>query len=273
LVAVALVGALAGTSLLAQEANDEARGASTDSAEGTLPDDALALVNGRPVPALSLENVVRQLDAQGREEADRERILDELIDLEILAQEAEKSALDEQPEIAAALRLQYTQTMANAYLAATSDRMEVSEEDLRAEYERQTAGMAREEFRASHILLENEAEAQAVIDELAEGAEFDALARERSIDPSGQTGGELGWFQAEAMVPEFTAAVATMDPGTTSTAPVESEFGWHVIRLDDRRGVPLPDYDSAKPGLTSLVLRERLAEEVRKLREAADVQR
>ena len=163
--------------------------------------------------------------------------------------------------------------MANAYLAATGDAMEVSEEDLRAEYERQTANLDREEYRASHILLETEEAAQAVIDELAGGADFAALAAERSIDPAGDTGGDLGWFQAGSMVPEFTAAVASMEVGETSDAPVQSDFGWHVIRLDDKRESALPDYESVKPGLTNLVLRDRLARKVEELRAAADIKR
>ena len=268
-----LVAALAlGAAPLAAQDKAAAPAAPTDSADGALPPGALATVNGRPISALSLENVVRQIGTEG-EAPDRERILGELIDLEILTQEAEKLSLGEEPEIAAALRLQYTQTMANAYLAATGDAMEVSEEDLRAEYERQTANLDREEYRASHILLETEEAAQAVIDELAGGADFAALAAERSIDPAGDTGGDLGWFQAGSMVPEFTAAVASMEVGETSDAPVQSDFGWHVIRLDDKRESALPDYESVKPGLTNLVLRDRLARKVEELRAAADVKR
>ena len=265
-----LVAALAlGAAPLAAQDQEAAPAATGD---GALPPGVLATVNGRPVSALSLENIVRQIGTEG-EAPDRERILGELIDLEILSQEAEKQSLDEKPEIAAALQLQYTQTMANAYLAATGDAMEVSEEDLRAEYERQTANLDREEYRASHILLETEEAAQAVIDELAGGADFAALAAERSIDPAGDTGGDLGWFQAGSMVPEFTAAVASMDVGETSDAPVKSDFGWHVIRLVDERESALPDYESVKPGLTNLVLRDRLARKVEELRAAADIKR
>ena len=264
--------ALAALPAAAQDAADPAD-------DEALPDGVLATVNGRPVPALSLENIVRQIEAQGAEPGqeggppDRERILRELIDLEILTQEAEKRKLDEQPDIAAALQLQYTQTMANAYLAATGDEMEITDEELRAEYERQTANMVENEYRASHILLESEEDARGVIDELADGAAFETLAEERSTDPTGANGGDLGWFRAGAMIPEFVDAVAAMETGDTSEAPVQSDFGFHVIRLDEKRGAALPDFEAVKPGLTNLVLRDRLAAKVEALREGADIRR
>ena len=256
-----------------------AQDADGDGTAEALPEGVLAIVNGRAIPAIALENIVRQIEAQGAARGenggppDRERILGELIDLEILAQEAEKLALDEQPEIAAALKLQYVRTMANAYLAETGDAMEIGEDELRAEYERQTAGLENAEYRASHVLLESEADARAVIDALADGADFETLAKERSVDPSGANGGDLGWFQADAMVPEFVEALTAMAVGGTSEAPVRSEFGWHVIRLDETRGAALPDFEAVRPGLENLVLRDRLAARVEALRESADVRR
>lgn len=264
--------------LLAQDAS------STDSAStDESPNDAtangadmeegvVAVVNGRPITQLAVDNVVRQLSGEG-EQPDRERILDELIDLEILTQEAEKLKLNEKAEVAASLQLQYTQTMANAFLADTGDAMAFSEDELKGEYERQVADLDAEEIRASHILTESEADAMAVIDELASGADFATIARERSIDPAGANGGDLGWFVPASMETAFAEALADMQPGDTSTAPVETDFGFHVIRLAERRGAALPDYDTVKPGLTNLLLRDRLAAEVESLRESADIQR
>lgn len=264
--------------LLAQDAS------STDSAStDESPNDAtangadmeegvVAVVNGRPITQLAVDNVVRQLSGEG-EQPDRERILDELIDLEILTQEAEKLKLNEKAEVAASLQLQYTQTMANAFLADTGDAMAFSEDELKGEYERQVADLDAEEIRASHILTESEADAMTVIDELASGADFATIARERSIDPAGANGGDLGWFVPASMETAFAEALADMQPGDTSTAPVETDFGFHVIRLAERRGAALPDYDTVKPGLTNLLLRDRLAAEVESLRESADIQR
>ena len=262
--------------LAAQQADDpdasDAGASAEEDADGELPEGVLAIVNDRTVPTLSLENVYRQLVGQGGEEPDRERIAEELIDLEILTQAGEALSLDERPEIAAALQLQYTRTMANAYLAEIGDELSFSEEELRAEYERQSASIDGEEYRASHILLENETDAEAVIGELADGADFAELAASRSIDPAGQnSGGDLGWFQPGVMVPEFVAAVERMDVGETSAEAVETDFGFHVIRLDEKRGAALPGFDSVRQGLRQILLRDRLAERLDALREAADV--
>lgn len=240
-------------------------------AAGVVPEGAVASVNGRPIPELSVDNVAQQITAGGQE-ADEALILDELINLEILTQAAEQLGLDKTPEISAALQLQYTQTMANAYLASKGAEMSFSEDELKAEYEAQSSNLDRAEYRASHILLETREEAEKVIAELAAGKSFDDLARENSIDPAGENGGDLGWFQANTMVPEFTSAVAVMEVGETSKTPVESEFGFHVIKLAERRDAALPDYDSVKTGLKNLAVRKALAKHVEELRAAADVQ-
>ena len=249
-------------------------GVSPDGAspDGALPEGVLAVVNGRPISTLAVDNVVRQLSGEG-EQPDRDQILDELIDLEILTQEAEKLDLDKRAEVAASLQLQYTQTMANAYLAETGDAMAFSEDELRGEYDRQTANLDAEEIRASHILTDSETAAASVIAELETGADFATLAAERSIDPAGANGGDLGWFVPASMEPAFAKALAGMQPGDTSSTPVQTEFGYHVIRLVERRGAALPDYDTVKPGLTNLLLRDRLAAKVESLRETAEIQR
>ncbi|MGQ7843564.1 peptidylprolyl isomerase [Granulosicoccus sp. 3-233] len=242
-----------------------------DASDSTIPDDARATVNGRPISELSIGNVAEQITASGQQ-ADEDRILDELINLEVLTQAAEELGLDETPEVAASLQLQYTQTMANAYLARQGADMSFSEEELRAEYDAQSANVDRAEYRASHILLETEEDAQQMIADLAAGTSFETLAKEHSIDPAGENGGDLGWFQATTMVPEFTAAVAEMEVGDTSTAPVASEFGYHVIKLVDRRDAALPDFDSVKSGLSNLAVRKALAQHVEELRAAAKVE-
>lgn len=255
-------------SLNAAHAQD-ASGSATSSAE--LPEDTRATVNGRPISGLSIDSVAEQITASGQP-ADEARILDELINLEVLTQAAEALGLEKTPEVAASLQLQYTQTMANAYLARQGADMSFSEEELRAEYDAQSASVDRAEYRASHILLETQEDADRMIAELAAGQPLEALAKEYSIDPAGENGGDLGWFQATTMVPEFTAAVAEMEVGETSTAPVQSEFGYHVIKLVDRRDAALPDFDSVKSGLSNLAVRKALAKHVEELRAAAKVE-
>jgi len=247
--------------------------ASTPAAESdALPDGVLAIVNGQPITQLAVDNVAAQVSSNGQS-ADPERILNELINLEVLTQEAEKLELDKEPEIATALHLQYTQTMGNAYLAEISETVDITDEALRAEYDLQTANVEESEFRASHVLLETEEDAKQVITDLADGADFAELAKERSTGPTGPEGGDLGWFQSGTMVAEFSDAVASMDIGATSEAPVKSEFGWHVIKLVDKREAALPDFDSVKPGLRNLVLRNELAKRVQEMARKADIKR
>ena len=238
--------------------------------DAALADGVLASVNGRPIPQMSVENVAQQLTAAG-ETADRAQILEELINLEVLTQAAEEMELDKNPEVSAALQLQYTQTMANAYLARRGADMTFSEEELKAEYESQSESVDRAEFRASHILLDNEDTAREVLAELAAGKKFDALAKLHSIDPAGDNGGDLGWFQSSTLPPEFTSAVAQMQVGETSMEPVQTEFGYHIIKLVDKRNTALPDFESVKSGLTNLAVRKALAQHVEDLRAAAQI--
>lgn len=254
------------SALLAMGVNQLAFGQSKDS----LPEGALASVNGRPIPELSVDNVERQLKASGQE-TDREKILEELINLEILTQAAESINLDKQAEVSANLQLQYTQTMANAYLAKVGADMTFSEDDLKAEYDSQSANVDRAEYRGSHILLESSKQAKDMIAKLTAGAKFEDLAKEHSVDPAGDNGGDLGWFQSSTMPPEFSEAIALMSVGDVSKTPVKSEYGYHIIKLVDKREAALPDFDSVKSGLTNLAVRRALADHVEALKLAADI--
>jgi len=232
-----------------------------------------ATVNGKPISQLAADRVAEQLAAQGQN-ANLKQILDELINLEILTQAAEAKNLDKEAEVATALELQYTQTMANAYLAAFSQDLKIGEPEIRAEYDKQIAALdATSEYRASHILLESESDAKEIIEELANGADFSAIAKTRSTGPTGANGGDLGWFDPNSMVPEFSAAVSEMKKGESSTAPVQTDFGWHVIKLVDTREGAKPDYSTAvKAGIENTLLRNALAEHVDELRTKANIE-
>ena len=232
--------------------------------------DVLATVNNRPISQISVNNVALQISEAG-EEADPDLILQELINLEILTQAAEELGLDKQAEISATLQLQYTQTMANAYLAQKGSQMQFTEEELRAEYDAQSANVDSAEYKASHILLETADDANRVLAELEKGIAFADAAADYSIEPVGDTGGDLGWFVASSMVPEFADAVAKLKVGETTATPVQTEFGFHIIKLDDIRNASLPDFESVKTGLTNLAVRRALAAHVEELKSAADI--
>lgn len=242
------------------------------SAAKTLPDGVAATVNGKPVSELAVTNVMTQISNQG-ETPNREQIISELINLEVLTQAAEDLGLDKRPAVAAALHLQYTQSMSNAYLSEVGQDIEVTDSEVRAEYDKQAANVNADEYNASHILLDTEGDANDVITELANGGDFATLAKERSTGPTGENGGDLGWFQAGSMVAEFSRALATMEPGDTSDTPVKTQFGWHVIKLNDARSAATPDFESVKDGIKNIVVRNRLAKIMDDLIKKADVTR
>jgi len=172
----------------------------SNKAKMTASGDVTATVNGKPISALLADRVAEQLSAQGQN-PNRQQIIEELINLEVLTQHAETIELNKNDEVATALHLQYTQTMANAYLAEYSNDLEITEDEIRAEYEKQIAELKVSEYNASHILLETEEDAKKIIAELQAGADFAELAKKHSTGPTGAKGGELGWFQPENMVP------------------------------------------------------------------------
>ena len=233
-----------------------------------LPEGVAATVDGREIPTLAVDEVARQLEAGG-ERADRRALLDELVDMEVLARAAEGAGLDERPEIRTALRLQRVQTLANAWLADASERLEISDEALREEYARQVEGLAPSEFRASHVLLGTEAEAREIVRALEDGADLAGLAAERSLDPA--AGGALGWVARGGVDDAIVDALESLAPGEVAPEPVATDFGFHVLRLDAERAATPPDFSAVRPGLRELVLRRRLAERVGALRAEAEV--
>jgi len=237
-----------------------------------LPEGIAANVNGTLIPFSMIRHIEQQLN-NDEAPTSREDILTELIDLELLTQRAETQKLENKPSVAARLQLQYSQTMANAYLEVLSEELIVSDEQVKAEYDVQTQSLQRSEYRASHILLENEADAIDTIAALDAEQDFATLASERSVGPSASSGGDLGWFDDGTMVAEFTAAINTLEKGEYTRTPVQTQFGWHVIMLNDTRNGQVPDFDSVKAGLRNLMVRNLLNERVEALRDLADIQR
>jgi peptidyl-prolyl cis-trans isomerase C len=128
-----------------------------------------------------------------------------------------------------------------------------TEQELRAEYETQVAAMPKTEYHARHILLASEPTAQKIIERLDKGEKFDAIAKSDSLDPSKSTGGDLGWFSPERMMPEFSGAVVALKPGEYTHNPVHTQYGWHVIQLLDTREVTPPPFDQVKGRLEQIV--------------------
>ncbi len=200
-------------------------------------------------------------------------LLERAIDGELLQREAKATGVAENPEVKRRVERYRDQLIQEQYL---TDQLEaaVSEDKVKAEYEklREQAPKA-EEIRASHILVSDEATAKDIVRELDKGADFAALATEKSIDPGAANGGDLGYFTAEQMVPEFSAAAFELAPGAYSKEPVKSQFGWHVIKVADRRDVAPPSLDEAREQIRAELAEQEARRILAELRAKATIER
>ena len=235
-------------------------------------DETIASVNGELISTLERDAQASQLQARGQKATD-EQIVDELGSLSLMSQEAEKLGLDKTPEMAAEMKIMRARVLANALLTHFTEKLDLSDDTLRSEYDKQIATTVAKEFKASHILVEDEAKAKEVIGELDDGADFADAAKKYSTGPSGPNGGDLGWFDAAAMVPEFSKAVAEMEPGKHSVTPVKTDFGWHVIKLDDERAKNPQPFESVKEQIRNRMLRDQVAEYIDTLQANATIER
>ena len=198
-------------------------------------------------------------------------LLDEMVRQAALANEGEKnlSALDR-----SFLANQRRDYLVRSVMERAAD-FQPTDEEIQAAYAKAfPADKPIIEYDADHILLETEEAAKAVVDELGKGADFVKLAEERSQDPgSAQNGGDLGWFTADRMVPEFSTAVEAMEPGATSTAPVQSQFGWHVIKLNEKRNMTPPELTEVRDALIQQIRREKVSAEIERIAGEAKVER
>ncbi|MBF9058708.1 peptidylprolyl isomerase [Rhodobacterales bacterium HKCCSP123] len=235
-------------------------------------DTVLATVNGTEITLGHLIAMTRMLPPQYQDLPDNvlfDGLLEQLVQQEALASvAAEDMGLQEELGL---------ENERRAFLAATLlDRIgnaEITEEELQAEYDAvYGSAEGQTEYNASHILVETEEEAQALIEELAGGADFAELAAERSIGPSGPNGGQLGWFGAGMMVPSFEAATFALEVGEVS-APVQTQFGWHVIVLNDTREQEPPGLEQVRAELTEGLRQARVEAAMTEVMQQAEIDR
>jgi len=234
----------------------------------------LATVNGVPITNDMFRAYVRSLAGGQEPQLDAQKqqlVLNRLIDMEVLAQEAQKSGLEKDAKIAADLRIQRTGLMAQQFVQQYLAQHPVTQQQIQAEYDARTKAMPGTEYRARHILVPTEQQAKGLINQLNHGANFATLAKKYSKDSSGKQGGELGWFSPDQMVPAFSAAVAQLKKGEFTKQPVHTQFGWHVIQLEDTRSMPPPSLDSVRDQLTNSLEGQEIEAYVNQLRKSATV--
>jgi peptidyl-prolyl cis-trans isomerase C len=223
----------------------------------------VATVNGKPIPAAKVDQVVKQVVAQGKATDSpqlREAIKKDLIGREVLIQEADKQGVGTRPEVKNAIDNARQSIIINAMLADYVKKNPVKDADIKAEYDKiKAAQSGRKEYKAHHILVATEDEAKGIIAKLKGGAKFEDLAKASKDPGSAANGGDLGWFDPESFVPEFSKATASLQKGQVTETPVKTQYGYHVIRLDDARAVQIPPLEEVKQQVGEQVQQRKLA--------------
>jgi peptidyl-prolyl cis-trans isomerase C len=239
-------------------------------------DGVAATVNGTVISKNRVDLLVKQRSGMGQPDSPdtRKTIIDQLAMQLIVSQEATKKGLDKSPEVLDQIELTKQSILANAFVQDYIKNTPVSDDMLKAEYDKIKAQMTGTEYKARHILVKKEADAKDIIAKLKKDAkQFDKLAKEKSEDPGSKAnGGDLGWFDVRSMVPEFGAAVAKLEKGKFTSEPVKSQFGYHVIMLEDSRPMQAPPFDQVKPGLTQQVQQQSLKKLVDDLKAKAKIE-
>lgn len=257
-----LVSSLFSLSLLAT-ANSYAE---TAAAPG---DAVIATVNGDKIMQSTLTGYLGILKKSGN--VDKQAALDDLISTEIALQSAKKSDILERPATKKAISDFTRNVLLKTWTKEKVDSFKINDEDIKKAYDDRVTKLASKEFNARHILVKTEDEAKAVIKALDGGGDFAKLAKEKSTGPSGSNGGSLGWFKAQTMVPAFGNAVKTMKKGEVSKVAVKTQFGFHVIKLEDSRDAKLPTLESLKPQLKRVIAQQKMLDYMKELKKTADI--
>jgi peptidyl-prolyl cis-trans isomerase C len=235
----------------------------------------VAIVNGKPVPKERVDMLAAQLAKAGRPVGPemQGQLKDEVIAREIFLQEAQKRGLDATDDYKAQMELARQTILIRELFADYQKKNPVTDADIKAEYDKFAAANGGKEYKARHILVENEDQAKKIIAELKKGAKFEDIAKKQSKDPgSGANGGDLDWATASSYVPEFAQAMTKLKKGEMTQVPVKSQFGWHIIRVDDIRDAQLPKMEDVKPQITQQLQQQKLAQFQESLRKSAKVE-
>lgn len=235
----------------------------------------VAIVNGKPVPTARLTVLEQQIAASGRPVDDnvRAQLKEEVVLREVFMQEAQKRGIAATEEYKNQMELARQTIMIRALFTDYQKKNPVTDADVKAEYDKFVAANGGKEYRARHILVEKEDEAKAIIASLKKGGKFEEIAKKQSKDPgSGANGGDLDWAAAASYVPEFSEAMVKLEKGQLTQEPVKTQFGWHIIRVDDVRTAELPKLDDIKPQIEQQMQQQKLAEFQKTLREKAKIQ-
>ncbi len=234
----------------------------------------VATVNGKPIPAAKVEQIVKQVAAQGKQNDSpqlREAIKKDLIAREVMIQEADKQGFGTRAEVKQALENARQSIVINAMLADYVRKNPVKDTEAKAEYDKYKAQMGDKEYRARHVLVPTEEEAKAVIAKLKTGAKFEELAK-AGKDASAANGGDLDWASPANYVPEFSKAMVALQKGAITDTPVKTQYGYHVIKLEDTRPAKVPPFEEVKQQVNESLQQRKLQAFREELMKKAKVQ-
>jgi peptidyl-prolyl cis-trans isomerase C len=233
----------------------------------------VAIVNGKAVPKSRLDLLMQQASRGGQQPVTPEleaRARDEVVLREVFAQEAEKRGIAATPDYRNQMELARQTILIRELFADYQKKNPVSDAEAQAEYDKFKAQATGTEYRARHILVEKEDEAKALLKQLNGGAKFDELAKKHSTDKgSGANGGDLDFAKPDSYVPEFGQAMVALKKGETTAAPVKSQFGWHIIKLEDTREAQFPPFEEVKPQVVQRLSQQKLQQYQEDLRKKA----
>lgn len=236
-------------------------------------DKPFVTVNGVAVPATQAEVLKQDRSARGQaaESLNDDTLRELLVTMEMLAQEAVKKGIDKRPNVAATVELNRKDILGRMLLDDYLKGNPIKEEDMQAEYQRIKAAAGEKEYHPRHILVQTEAEAKDILAKLKK-AKFEDMAKKYSKDGSAQSGGDLGWLAPTNLVPEFSDVMVKLKKGEVTKAPVQSRFGWHIIKLDDVRDLKFPDYEQLKGRINAQLQQQQVRKYLADVRAAAKVE-
>lgn len=245
---------------------------------GTAQAQNAAVVNGVPIPQARMDYVSKMQTAQGQKETEetRKQLKDALITREIIAQEAAKKGLDKTTDYQTQIDLARQQILVNAFLEDYLKKNEPTEADVRKEYDRVKAeqfNANNKEYKTRHILVKKEADAKAIISQLGKGGKFEDIAKKKSEDSGSKAkGGELDWTDGSNLVKPYADAMKALKKGETTKAPVQTQYGFHIIRVDDVRDPQFPPFEDVKEQVSKQLLAKQRDELIEGLRKKARIE-
>jgi peptidyl-prolyl cis-trans isomerase C len=260
---------------IGQAAKDAPKGAAKDAAKGGGARETIATVNGVAVPKARLDFLIQQQAARGQpdNEQTRAQVREELVNREVIAQEASKSAVARNAETQMQLELARQEVIIGAFLREYVRKNPVSDADVQKEYDRAKSQTGDKEYKARHILVESEDRAKGLIADLKKGTKFDELASKHTMDTgTKERGGDLDWNVPGVFDKAFSDAMMKLEKGKYTDQPVRTRFGFHVIQLDDVRSVKFPTLAEVKPRIQQQLTQAKVDELVKGLRAKAKVE-